>query len=68
MAYPSVQVKPDAPSINKFFYLCQTPGCGEVINPAFPVAEKNPGPKWCKNCQDKATRDAIEAEFRKRQI
>ncbi|HKF48304.1 MAG TPA: hypothetical protein VKB38_13160 [Terracidiphilus sp.] len=44
MPYAKPQVKPDDPSINKFFYLCQTPGCGAVINPAFPVAEKNPSP------------------------
>ena len=67
MVYPSVQVKPDDPSINRFFYLSQTTECGEVINPAFPVAEKNPSPKYCKNCRDKARREEIEAEAAARQ-
>jgi len=41
--------KPDNPAENKVFYLCQTRGRGEVINPAFPTADENPSPKWCKN-------------------
>jgi hypothetical protein len=62
MPYPQTQVKADDPSLNKFFFLCQTRGCGAVINPAFPVAEKNPTPKWCKDCQAPAVRKEIEAE------
>jgi hypothetical protein len=56
-------VRPDNPAENKFFFLCQTPGCGDVINPAFPVAERNPSPKWCKDCQVKDNRIAIMAEW-----
>jgi hypothetical protein len=63
MAYVSVIPKPDNPAENKFFFLCQTPGCGAVINPAFPVADKNPSPKYCKDCQVKETRVAIKAEW-----
>jgi hypothetical protein len=64
MSYPQQTVKADNPAENKFFYWCQTPGCGAVINPEFPIAEKNPSPKWCKDCQIKATRELIEAEHR----
>ena len=63
MPYVPVQAKPDNPVENKFFFLCQTPGCGAVINPAFPVADKSPSPKWCKDCQVKETREAIVAGF-----
>jgi hypothetical protein len=54
--------KADNPAENKFFYVWLTPGCGAAINPEFPVAEKNPTPKRCKDCQNKATRELIEAE------
>lgn len=67
MPYISTPPKPDNPAENKFFFLCQTRGCGEVINPAFPTADKNPSPKWCKNCQVKENRVAIEREFDARQ-
>jgi hypothetical protein len=63
MSYHAVPPKPDNPAENKFFFLCQTRGCGEVINPAFPVADRNPSPKYCKNCQVKEVRVAIEHEF-----
>jgi hypothetical protein len=63
MVYGKTPIRPDNPAENKFFYLCQTPGCGAVINPAFPVSEKTPSPKWCKDCQVKETREAITAEF-----
>lgn len=62
MAYQSTPPKPDNPAENKFFYWCQTRGCGAVINPDFPTAEKNPSPKWCKDCQSKSVREEIEAE------
>jgi hypothetical protein len=63
MSYPQAAPKADNPSENKFFYWCQTRGCGAVINPEFPVAEKNPSPKYCKDCQNVETRRAIEREF-----
>jgi len=63
MPYVQTPPKPDNPAENKFFYLCQVRGCGEVINPAYPAAEKNPSPKWCRNCQIKENRVAIEREF-----
>jgi hypothetical protein len=62
MAHPQTQVKPDSPAENKFFYWCQTHGCSAVINPEFPVAEKNPSPKYCKDCQSAETRRVIERE------
>lgn len=65
MAYASTPVKPDDPSREKYFYLCQTKGCGEVINPAFPTAEKNPAPVHCKFCQVKENRATIEEEYAK---
>jgi hypothetical protein len=63
MPYHQTPPKPDNPAENKFFYLCQTPGYGDVINPNFPVAEKNPSPVHCKNCQSKEVRDLIQGEF-----
>jgi hypothetical protein len=63
MAYPQVQVKQDEGAIEKYFYWCQTRGCGAVINPEYPVSLKTPSPKHCKDCQNPATRKAIEREF-----
>ena len=62
MAYHQ-QVKGDDAFNMKFYYLCQTRGCGAVINPEYPVAEKNPSPKWCKDCQSKVVRDEIVEQF-----
>ena len=63
MSYHQVQVKGDEAMNMRFFYLCQTKGCGDVINWEYPVAEKNPSPKWCKNCQTKQGRDLITNEY-----
>lgn len=66
MAYAQVQVKPEEVFNLKYFYLCTTKGCGAVINPEYPVAEKKPSPKYCKDCQSKENRLAVEAEFNAR--
>jgi hypothetical protein len=66
MAYPQAAPKADNPSENKFFYWCQTIGCGAVINPEFPIAERNPSPKYCRDCQSAETRRAIQQEFDER--
>jgi hypothetical protein len=60
MGYHSTPIKPDDPSLEKYFYVCQTRGCGAVINPDYPVGLKDPSPARCKLCQDKATRVTIE--------
>ena len=63
MPYAKPQVKPDDPSLDKYFYLCQTRGCGAVINTEYAVGLKNPSPKWCKSCQDKDARKMVEQEY-----
>ena len=63
MPYHATAPKPDDPSIEKYFYVCQTKGCGDIINPAFPVGLKNPSPIHCKFCQDKKNREIIEKEY-----
>jgi hypothetical protein len=60
--YRPTPPKPDNPSEEKYYYLCQTRGCGAVINEGFPVGLKTPSPVRCANCHDKETRKAIEAE------
>ena len=65
MAYNSYTPKADNQGADKFFFLCQTLGCGATINPEFPVADKNPSPKHCKDCQDKETRELIKSEYLK---
>ncbi len=62
MPIPKAPSKPDDPSLERYFYLCQTPGCGSVINELFPIGQKNPSPKWCKLCQNPVTRKEIIAE------
>jgi hypothetical protein len=62
--YHQAPSKPDDPSLDKYFYICQTPGCGAVINPLFPVGLKNPAPVHCKDCQNAETRKAIEADYK----
>lgn len=63
--YKSTPAKPDESFNPKFYYLCQTRGCGAIINTAFPVSEKNPSPKWCKDCTSKEIRNEIEQEYDK---
>jgi hypothetical protein len=66
MTYASTPIKPDNPAENKFFFLCQTKGCEAVINPEFPVSEKNPSPKWCRDCQSKEVRAEIGKNYAER--
>lgn len=61
MAY-TTPPKPDDVFNQKVIYLCQTRGCGGQISD-FPAAEKNPPPKKCKLCMNKATKEEIEQEF-----
>ena len=60
MPYHATPPKPDDPSVDKFFYVCRTRGCGFIINPDFPVGLKNPSPQKCKDCQNPETRKEIE--------
>ena len=62
MAYGVQAPKADEVWNQKVIYLCQTRGCGGQIS-EFPAAEKNPAPQKCKLCMDKATKQAIEAEY-----
>jgi hypothetical protein len=62
MPYLTTPPKADEIWNQKVIYLCQTRGCGGQISP-FPAAEKNPAPKKCPLCMDKATREAIEKEY-----
>ncbi|HEY1577011.1 MAG TPA: hypothetical protein VGF82_08065 [Terracidiphilus sp.] len=66
MPYHQAPPKPDNPVENKFFFLCQTRGCGDVINPEFPVADKKPSPKNCKNHQTAEARAECEQEWDER--
>lgn len=59
--YAKTPPKPDEIFNPKFIYLCQTKGCGADIS-EFPAGEKNPPPKWCKDCQTKSVREQIEKE------
>ena len=63
MPYSSVIVKEDEGVREKYLYLCITKGCGAQIND-FPIALKDPSPKWCKDCaHSKETRELIEKEW-----
>jgi hypothetical protein len=64
MAYRPVTVKPDLIFNEKVLYICTTRGCGNDIS-EFPSAEKNPPPRKCKLCMNKATREEIEQEYDK---
>ncbi|MGH7782250.1 MAG: hypothetical protein ACREO5_00170 [Candidatus Binatia bacterium] len=66
MGIPKAPVKPDDASLDKYYYLCQTRGCGAVINTEFPVGLKNPAPKYCKSCQNKDERKMVEEEYDRR--
>jgi len=68
MPIPKPPSKPDDPSLDKYFYLCQTRGCGAVINPDLPVGLKNPAPKYCKDCVNRDTRKEIESQFDSRYV
>lgn len=63
MPYAKTVVKPDNPSEEKYFYVCQTRGCGAIINPEFPVGLKTPSPKRCRDCQSAEVRKVVEAEY-----
>ena len=68
MAYAHTPPKPDDPSVDKFFFVCQIRGCGFIINPAFPTADKFPPPQKCKDCQNAETRKEIEKEWDARML
>jgi hypothetical protein len=63
MPYHATPPKTDDPSIDKYFYVCQTKGCGDIINPEYPTGPKNPSPVHCKLCQNPVTRKEIEASW-----
>ena len=62
MPYHTTPPKEDDASLHRFFYLCQTKGCGATINEQY-VSLKTPSPKWCKTCIDKDLRHEIEKEY-----
>jgi len=64
MAYSSVIVKEDQGTREVYFYLCQTQGCGAVINPEFPVSLKTPSPVHCKDCKTAVARKEIEEDYK----
>ena len=68
MSYSSIQVKEDEGVREKYYYLCQTKGCGAVINPEFPKAFIDPSPVHCKDCKTVAVRNEIEKEWQSRTL